>query len=51
MKKHTKMTMPRLRRPHAATAPTDYLRRALGGRQAGVMTPTELRAEVVALIG
>ncbi|MDE2441968.1 MAG: hypothetical protein KGP14_13175 [Betaproteobacteria bacterium] len=51
MKKHTKTTMPRLRRPHAASAPTDYLWRALGARQAGVMTPTELRAEVMALIG
>jgi hypothetical protein len=49
--KNTKHTMPRLRNRHDATAQPGTHRRTPTVRLPGVMTPRQLRAEVLALIG
>ena len=51
MKKHTQNTMFRLRHPRFDAMPAATARRVHQARPLGVMTPNELRAEVLALIG
>ena len=50
MNKHNEHKMPRLRQPRFDALQAAAPRRA-HARQPGVMTPLELRAEVLALIG
>jgi len=49
--KTIKHTMPRLRHRHDATTQPGTHRRTPAVRLPGVMTPRQLRAEVLALIG
>lgn len=51
MKTNTKHTMPRLRHPRFDAAMPAANRRTRAARLPRVMTPHELRAEVLALIG
>ncbi|MFC3173108.1 hypothetical protein ACFOD9_02465 [Novosphingobium bradum] len=49
--KNLKHTMPRLRQPHFVALTPWCGERGHAGRAVGVMTPTELRAEVLAILG
>jgi len=51
MKKHTRHTMPSLRQMRFDAPPAGAARRVHQARPVGEMTPIELRAEVLALIG
>lgn len=51
MNTHTRIEIPRLRSVRPAHTQPEFARRGQAARPLGVMTPGELRAEVLALIG